>query len=67
MRSRRDQKLLAEQMYSNQLGNKSRPIGMIGLLLSWRGKSIKIKENVSMNEQVKEKILWSISRNIYRN
>lgn len=34
MRSRRDQKLLAEQMYSNQFGNKSRPIGMIGLLLS---------------------------------
>lgn len=34
MRSRRDQKLLAEQIYSNQLGNKSRPIGMIGLLLS---------------------------------
>ena len=34
MRSRRDQKLLAEQMYSNQLGNKSRPIGMICILLS---------------------------------
>ena len=43
MRSRRDQKLLAEQMYSNQLGNKSRPIGMIGLLLSLERKANKDK------------------------
>ena len=43
MRSRRDQKLLAEQMYSNQLGNKSRPIGMIGLLLSLERKVNKDK------------------------
>lgn len=43
MRSRRDQKLLAEQMYSNQLRNKSRPIGMIGLLLSLERKVNKDK------------------------
>ncbi len=63
----KDQKLLAEQMYSNQLGNKSRPIGMIGLLLSLEREVNKDKGECFHERTGKRKILWSISRNIYRN
>ena len=55
MRSRRDQKLLAEQMYSNQLGNKSRPIGMIGLLLSFEREVNKDKGECFNERTGKEK------------
>ena len=55
MRSRRDQKLLAEQMYSNQLGNKSRPIGMIGLLLSLEREVIKDNGECFLDRTGKEK------------